>query len=71
MRQTLSWEMYYIECNKVPRVPASVRIDWGYFLAQVTMMGQSAGSSSVLYHLMSPRSEGLFNQVPAQPEWSN
>ena len=26
-------------------------------------MGQSAGSSSVLYHLMSPRSEGLFNQV--------
>ena len=26
-------------------------------------MGQSAGSSSVLYHLMSPRSEVLFNQV--------
>ena len=33
------------------------------FYLQVTMMGQSAGSSSVLYHLMSPRSEGLFNQV--------
>jgi len=34
--------------------------------ARVTMMGQSAGSSSVLYHLMSPRSEGLFNQVIAE-----
>jgi len=33
---------------------------------KVTMMGQSAGSSSVLYHLMSPRSEGLFNQVIAE-----
>jgi len=34
--------------------------------ARVTMMGQSAGSSSVLYHLMSPRSEGLFSQVIAE-----
>jgi len=33
---------------------------------KVTLMGQSAGSSSVLYHLMSPRSEGLFNQVIAE-----
>ena len=31
--------------------------------ARVTLMGQSAGSSSALYHLMSPRSQGLFHQV--------
>lgn len=34
--------------------------------SQVTLMGQSAGSSSTLYHLMSPRSEGLFQRVIAQ-----
>ena len=34
--------------------------------SQVTLMGQSAGSSSTLYHLMSPRSTGLFNRVIAQ-----
>ena len=28
----------------------------------VTLAGQSAGSSSTLYHLMSPRSQGLFHQ---------
>jgi len=33
---------------------------------QVTLMGQSAGSSSTLYHLMSPRSKGLFQRVIAQ-----
>jgi len=33
---------------------------------QVTLMGQSAGSSSALYHLMSPRSNGLFHRVIAQ-----
>ena len=33
---------------------------------QVTLMGQSAGSSSAMYHLMSPRSAGLFQQVIAQ-----
>jgi len=32
----------------------------------ITLMGQSAGSSSTLYHLMSPRSQGLFNKVIAQ-----
>jgi len=32
----------------------------------VTLMGQSAGSSSALYHLMSPRSAGLFHRVIAQ-----
>ena len=32
----------------------------------ITLMGQSAGSSSTLYHLMSPRSEGLFQKVIAQ-----
>ena len=32
----------------------------------LTLMGQSAGSSSTLYHLMSPRSEGLFHKVIAQ-----
>jgi len=34
--------------------------------SQVTLMGQSAGSSSTLYHLMSPRSSGLFQRVIAQ-----
>jgi len=34
--------------------------------SQVTLMGQSAGSSSTLYHLMSPRSVGLFRRVIAQ-----
>ena len=34
--------------------------------ARVTLAGQSAGSSSVLYHTMSPRSQGLFSQVIAQ-----
>jgi len=33
---------------------------------QVTLMGQSAGSSSTMYHLMSPRSKGLFHRVIAQ-----
>ena len=33
---------------------------------QVTLMGQSAGSSSAMYHLMSPRSAGLFQRVIAQ-----
>ena len=33
---------------------------------QVTLMGQSAGSSSALYHLMSPRSIGFFQKVIAQ-----
>ena len=33
---------------------------------RVTLMGQSAGSSSALYHLMSPHSEGLFQQIIAQ-----
>ena len=32
----------------------------------MTLAGQSAGSSSALYHLMSPRSEGLFQRVIAQ-----
>jgi len=34
--------------------------------SEVTLMGQSAGSSSTLYHLMSPRSRGLFQRVIAQ-----
>ena len=34
--------------------------------ARVTLAGQSAGSSSTLYHLMSPQSEGLFQQIIAQ-----
>ena len=33
---------------------------------RVTLVGQSAGSSSALYHLMSPQSEGLFQQIIAQ-----
>ena len=33
---------------------------------QVTLAGQSAGSSSALYHLMSPGSAGLFQQLIAQ-----
>lgn len=33
---------------------------------QVTLMGQSAGSSSAMYHLMSPRSKGLFHRIIAQ-----
>ena len=33
---------------------------------RVTLAGQSAGSSSTLYHLMSPQSEGLFQQIIAQ-----
>ena len=32
----------------------------------ITLMGQSAGSSSTLYHFMSPRSVGLFQKVIAQ-----
>ena len=32
----------------------------------ITLMGQSAGSSSTLYHFMSPRSAGLFQKVIAQ-----
>ena len=34
--------------------------------SRVTLAGQSAGSSSTLYHLMSPLSAGLFHQVIAQ-----
>ena len=32
----------------------------------MTLVGQSAGSSSALYHLMSPQSQGLFQQIIAQ-----
>ena len=30
---------------------------------KVTIMGQQAGGASVHYHLLSPLSRGLFNQV--------
>jgi len=33
---------------------------------QVTLAGQSAGSSSALYHVQSPRSKGLFKRVIAE-----
>ena len=33
---------------------------------KVTIMGQSAGSWSVFYHMMSPLSKGLFHQVIGQ-----
>ncbi|KAK2586966.1 hypothetical protein KPH14_010941 [Odynerus spinipes] len=33
---------------------------------RVTIFGQSSGGSSVQYHMMSPMSEGLFNNVIAQ-----
>ena len=34
--------------------------------ARVTIMGESAGSWSVFYHMMSPRSQNLFRQVIGQ-----
>lgn len=43
--------------------------------ARVTIMGESAGSWSVFYHMMSPRSKNLFHQVIGQsgsvvsPRW--
>lgn len=42
---------------------------------RVTIMGESAGSWSVFYHMMSPRSTSLFHQVIGQsgsvvsPRW--
>ena len=33
---------------------------------QVTIAGESAGSWSVFYHVLSPRSKGLFQQVIGQ-----
>ena len=42
---------------------------------KITIWGESAGSWSVTYHMISPRSRGLFNQVIAQsgtflsPSW--
>ena len=33
---------------------------------RVTIMGESAGSWSVFYHMMSPLSKGLFQQVIGQ-----
>ena len=42
---------------------------------QVTIMGESAGGSAVTYHVISPLSQGLFQQVIAQsgsavsPSW--
>ena len=33
---------------------------------KVTIMGESAGCWSVLYHMMSPNSNGLFQQVIGQ-----
>ena len=43
--------------------------------SRVTIMGESAGSWSVFYHMMSPRSTNLFHQVIGQsgsvvsPRW--
>ena len=42
---------------------------------QVTIMGESAGSSAVTYHIISPLSQGLFQQAIGQsctavsPSW--
>ena len=33
---------------------------------QITLMGQSAGATSIGYHLLSPKSVGLFSQVVAE-----
>ena len=34
--------------------------------SRVTLMGESAGASSVAMHVISPRSNGLFNQAILQ-----
>ena len=34
--------------------------------SRVTLMGESAGAASVAMHLLSPRSNGLFNQAILQ-----
>uniref|UniRef100_A0A1B6CW08 Carboxylic ester hydrolase n=1 Tax=Clastoptera arizonana TaxID=38151 RepID=A0A1B6CW08_9HEMI len=41
-------------------------VNFGGDASRVTIFGQSAGGASVLYHMLSPLSRGLFNQVVIQ-----